>query len=67
MIRESPQRLERTLVTLLQEIFQETVNLWTTMRGFLNKRGNKCMMLMACNVVAHFEHYAILFKGYCVL
>ena len=27
MIRESPQRLERTLVTLLQEIFQETVNL----------------------------------------
>ena len=41
MIRESPQRLERTLVTLLQEIFQEIVNLWTTMQGFLNKRGNK--------------------------
>ena len=41
MIRESPQRLERTLVTLLQEIFQETVNLWTIMRGFLNKQGNK--------------------------
>ena len=41
MIRESPQRLERTSVTLMQEIFQETVNLWTTMRGFLNKRGNK--------------------------
>ena len=27
IIRESLQRLERTLVTLLQEIFQETVNL----------------------------------------
>ena len=38
MIRESPQRHERTLVTLLQEIFQETVNLWTTMRGFLNNK-----------------------------
>ena len=41
MIRESPQRLERALVTLLQEMFQETVNLWTTIPGFLNKRGNK--------------------------
>ena len=51
MIRESPQRLNRTL---LQEIFQEAVDLWTT-------------MLMACNVVAHFERYAILFKGHCIL
>ena len=27
IVQESLQRLERTLVTLLQEIFQETVNL----------------------------------------
>ena len=27
----------------------------------------KQMMLTACNVVPHFERYAILFEGYCVL
>ena len=31
LIQKSLQRFKRTLVTLLQEIFQETVNLCTTM------------------------------------